>query len=95
MTANLKVEHTIYGPVSAYLTGGLGYAWTKISAYGDSNRDGGFYAQASAGLIYNVCERFELFGGARWLYLSDLNMGDTDIQLDDSWAWEIGACYNF
>lgn len=95
VTANFKVEHVIYGPVSGYVTGGAGYAWTDISAEGQSENDGGFYAQASAGLLYNINEKFELFGGARWLYLSDLGFGDATFELDDSVAWEIGARYNF
>jgi len=95
VTANIMVEHTIYGPISGYATAGAGYAWTEVSGDIDSDSDGGFYAQASLGLIYNINESFELFGGARWLYLNDLGFGDSSLELDDSFAWEIGARVNF
>jgi len=96
VTLNFKVEHAIYGPVDGYVTAGAGYAWSKISGFGSDTRDGGFYGQASAGLLYNVCERFQLFGGARWSYLSHVNLGDTGIELNNNKiGWEVGARYVF
>ena len=96
VTLDFKVEHQIYGPIDGYVTAGAGYAWSKISALGQDTRDGGFYGQASAGLIYNICERFELLGGARWSYLSHVNIGDTPLELNNNKiGWEIGARYKF
>ncbi|MBU6327976.1 MAG: hypothetical protein KGQ89_10120 [Verrucomicrobia bacterium] len=95
ITANLKLERALFGPVNFYLTGGLGYAFTDVSANGDSDNDGGFYAQASAGLLYNVNSQFELFAGGRWLYLNTLQFGAAPLDLDDAFAWEIGARVNF
>jgi|GEM_PF-1053687 len=96
VTINGKVQHQIYGPIDGYLTAGIGYAWSKVSAFGSDTTDGGFYGQASAGLLYNVCPQFQLFGGARWYYLSHVNMGDTGIDLgNDKIGWEIGARYKF
>ena len=100
ITINLKLERPLFGPVNFYLTGGLGYAFTDLSAsespgsdYSDS--DGGFYAQASAGLLYNINSQFELYAGGRWLHLSSLEFGDIPLELDDSFAWEVGARVNF
>lgn len=96
VTLNFKVERQLFGPISAYVTGGAGYAWTKFEIDGDSTDDGGFYAQASAGLIWNVNESFEVYGGARWLHLEDLDISeDFGIELEDSFAWEVGLRYNF
>jgi len=104
VTANFKVEHVIAGPVSAYLTGGLGYAWTKYSgndSYSSSSSGGGFYAQLTAGLIWNINPQWEVFGGARWIYLNDLDGAKVglnnraEIKLQDSWAWEAGIRFNF
>lgn len=95
VTANLKVEHAIYGPVSGYLSGGLGYAWSRVSAEGEDANDGGFYAQLAAGLVYNVNESFEIFAGARWLYLDSVDFGDSTFELDNSFAWEAGLRFNF
>ena len=95
VTINFKVEHAVYGPVSAYLTGGAGYAWSKVSGFGSDSTDGGFYGQLSAGLIYNINQQFEVFAGARWLYLQGVNMGDSDLELNNEFAWEVGLRYNF
>jgi len=95
ITANLKLERALFGPVNFYLTGGLGYAFTDVSADGSSDNDGGFYAQASAGLLYNVNSQFELYAGGRWLYLNSLQFGDAPLELDDAFAWEVGVRVNF
>jgi opacity protein-like surface antigen len=97
ITLNLKLERVIYGPVSAYLTGGVGYAFSDISGDGESENDGGFYAQASAGLLYNINPQWEVFGGVRWMYLDDVNFGGiaSDLNLDNDLTWEVGVRYNF
>jgi len=97
ITFNLKLERPIYGPVSGYLTGGIGYAFSNIEVSGyNSISDGGFYAQATAGLLYNVNAQFEVFAGGRWMYLSGLDFDSNyGLQLDDEFSWEVGARYNF
>lgn len=97
VTANFKVEHVIYGPVGAYLSGGVGYAWTNIESddLDIDESDGGFYAQAAAGLVWNVNESFEVFGGARWVHLESLDFGDSSFELEDTLGWEVGARFNF
>jgi opacity protein-like surface antigen len=95
ITLNLKLERPVYGPISCYLTGGVGYAFTDMELGSASDNGGGFYAQASLGLLYNINASWEIFGGARWVHLSDLDFGDNDIELDDNVAYEIGARYNF
>jgi opacity protein-like surface antigen len=100
ITMNIKFERVIYGPVSAYLTGGVGYAFSNAK-YSDGdydNSDGGFYAQASAGLIYNISPQWEVFGGVRWMYLDDVGFGgdsEFNITLENDIAWEVGVRYNF
>lgn len=95
ITINLKLERPVYGPVNFYLTGGLGYAFTDLSGDVPPESGGGFYAQASAGLIYNVNSQLELLAGGRWLHLSSLDFGDAPLDLDDALAWEVGARVNF
>ena len=97
ITLNLKLERPIYGPVNGYLTGGIGYAFSNLEVSGENSiSDGGFYAQASAGLLYNVNAQFEVFAGGRWSYLSGLEFdSNLDLELDDEFSWEVGARYNF
>ncbi len=95
VTLNFMGERNLIGGLGLYLGAGAGYAFTDIDAFGESDTDGGFIAQASAGLVYNFTESFEMFGGARWMYLESLNFGDSDLELDDEFAWEIGVRVNF
>lgn len=95
ITANVKLERSLFGPVSAYLTGGIGGAFTDISAGSESADGSGFYAQASAGLLYNINQQCEVYAGARWVHLSDLDFGDAPFELDDEIGWEVGFRYNF
>ena len=97
LTLNLKAERNLFGSVGAYLSGGLGYAWTNISIDGDDENGGGFYAQAAAGLVWNVNSSVDIYGGARWVHLNDLEFGDDDFgfELDNQLGWEIGLRYKF
>ncbi len=95
VTLNIKLERNLVAGLAVYGTAGAGYAFSNIEIDGDGERDGGFYAQASAGLLYNINESFEVYGGGRWLYLESVGIGDTDIELDNDFAWEAGVRYNF
>lgn len=102
VTINFKLERTLVGGLGIYGTVGAGYAWTKTSVdfeavYNDADEnDGGFYAQATAGLVYNFNETFAVFGGARWSYLDSVNWGNAGSLSDnDALGWEIGARYSF
>lgn len=95
ITINLKAERAFFAGIKGYISGGIGYAFTDSSFLGEDESDGGFYAQASIGLAYDINEQWEIYGGARWLYLSDLDLGLDDAELDDAVAYEIGLRYSF
>lgn len=95
VTLNVKLERRLFNPVSGYLTAGVGYAFTNISVPAGSERDGGFYAQASFGLIYNINEDYEIYAGSRWMYLDSVDFGVGDLELDSALTWEVGLRYNF
>lgn len=95
VTLNAMVERNLYAGLGCYLSGGMGYGFTDTEVLNQSDTDGGFYAQLAAGLNYKFNERFEMFGGARWVYLDSLEFGDSSLELDDGFAWEAGFRYNF
>lgn len=95
ITANIKLERQLFGQVNAYATGGLGVAFTHVSAEGSSDSGSGFYAQASVGVLYNINQHVEAYAGARWLYLNDLDFGKLPLGPDNDFAWEAGLRYNF
>ncbi|MFT4176737.1 MAG: hypothetical protein QM627_08770 [Luteolibacter sp.] len=105
VTLNVKLEKALAGNLSAYLGAGAGVAFvdTKVrSIVGrDSDDDTVFTAQVFAGLIYNITSNFEVYGGARWIYLDDSDafgaagkaLGLQD--LGDDWLVEAGLRYTF
>ena len=95
VTLNAMVERKLYAGLGCYLSGGMGYGFTDTEVLNQSDTDGGFYAQLAAGLNYKFNERFEMFGGARWVYLDSLEFGDSSLELDDGFAWEAGFRFNF
>ncbi len=107
LTINLMLERNLVGGLGFYAGGGIGYAWTdgEIDGNGpasvefDLDSSGGFYGQLSMGLYYKFTEAFSVFAGARWIYLGELEFGDSDSQLPDSsdnaWGWEGGLRFSF
>lgn len=106
VTLNYKLERRITNTLSAYMGIGAGVAFMDLEANpGDSDDDIVFFAQAFAGLLYNVTEQFEIFTGARVIYFDDpsFNLGGVDTSLDDAGfesdnvdgLFEVGARYNF
>ncbi len=96
ITINLKAERMFFAGIKGYITAGIGYAFTETDVEGlGSDDDGGFYAQATIGLAYDINEQWEIYGGARWLYLSDLDFGSDGGELDDSVGYEVGLRYSF
>lgn len=104
ITLNVKFERQLTGNLNAYFGGGLGMARVDLSvdvgSLGDfSDDDWVFTAQIFAGLSYNVTQNFEVYGGARWIYLDDADLSDgggtATLDLEDDWLFELGLRYNF
>ncbi len=97
LTLNLLAEKELFAGIKGYATGGVGYAFTTVSdiAPGTNSGAGGFYAQASLGLSYDVNEDWEIYGGARYLFLGDVDFGVPGSKLDDNVGYEVGLRYNF
>jgi opacity protein-like surface antigen len=95
VTINLKAEREFFGGIKGYITAGIGYAFTKVEFLGEDESDGGLYAQAQIGLAYDITDQWEIYGGARWMYLSGLDLGFEYVELDDAVAYEIGLRYSF
>lgn len=96
VTLNLMAEREFFAGIKGYISAGIGYAFASADVDALSNKDsGGFYAQASMGLGYDITEQWEIYGGARWLYLSSIDFDYSGAELDDAVAYEIGLRYNF
>ena len=108
ITANIKFERALSGNLNAYFGAGVGMAWIDADGHGTaapylkpsysysySDSDWVFTAQVFAGLSYKVSPVFEIYGGARWIYLADANMFGETQNIDDDWLLELGARYKF
>ena len=108
ITANIKFERAITGNLNAYFGAGLGAAYVDFSAHAPignfSQTDWVFAGQVFAGVTYNVNQHFEIFSGARWIYLDDLDVSGKgvggkkysgSVDIGDDFLFELGARYNF
>jgi opacity protein-like surface antigen len=79
-----------------YIPGGGTYPDTTATPSSSlSESDWVLTTQVFAGLSYSVAPACEIYGGARWIYLSDANLSDTNIELDDDFLLELGVRYKF
>ncbi len=89
LTLNAKLERPLFGPVSIYAAGGLGVAFLDVELDdGTSSRsddDTVFFAQLFGGFLVNLTPTFEMYAGARWIYIDqpDFTIEGTDFDLDD------------
>lgn len=105
ITANVKFERAITGNLTAYIGGGLGVARVGLDInlggyYGSySDSDWVFYSQIFGGLGYNVTPNFEVYGGARWIYMSDADFSaggeSASLELGSDCLLELGARFKF
>lgn len=101
ISINYKVERAITSNLAIYLGGGIGAAYSELDVSGGGDdEDWTFYAQVFGGLVYNITENFEVYAGARWIYLDEpefkVNGTKVNSDKDDSdWLLEAGGRVNF
>ncbi len=105
ITLNVKFERALTGNLNFYLGGGLGIARVDLDIdaggfYGDfSDDDWVFVSQIFTGMSYNVNPAFQVYGGARWLYIADADLGDRGLsgtlEVGSDYLFELGARYHF
>ncbi len=111
ITLNYKLEGPLADNFRWYVGAGLGvaiadldYKWRRRDFAGTSGQGGDddtvFAAQAFAGLIWEVNDSFEVYGGVRYIYLDgpefkfDGATVEWDDEIDDTLI-ELGARFNF
>ncbi len=86
---DLDTEHTsYYMPGPDIVTNASSPRTRKTSA-----DDTVFYAHIFAGLVYNISESFEVFGGARFIFMDDVFGNQSP--LDEEIHYELGGRFNF
>jgi len=96
ITLNYKYERQLVGNLNWYVGAGAGVMVLDGGSHSvfDGLSETEFLAQAFGGLVYNVSDSFEVFGGARYMYVTDDNLDNLDAYGDD-WLIELGVRFNF
>jgi len=99
ITLNYKYENSLVGNLNWYVGAGAGiiiFDGTVKDNIGnkESQDETEFLGQLFGGLVYNVSDSFEIFGGARYMYVTDDNLDNLDVYGDD-WFYELGVRFNF
>ena len=99
ITLNYKYECALTGKLNWYVGAGAGAALVdyevKVKGRGNaSDDDSTFYAHVFTGLVYNVSQSFEIFGGVRYIFMDDVFSG-FDSPLDEGVQYELGVRFNF
>jgi opacity protein-like surface antigen len=107
ISLNVKFERALSGNLNVYLGGGLGVAYVGLDLAGHTSEDSlsasdtdwVFYGQIFAGLSYNLSPNFQIYGGARWIYMSDADFSDrgesATLELGSDCLLELGVCFKF
>ena len=106
VTLNYKYEYSFTPSFGWYIGAGAGIAFVDselhlFSSGGDKLADDDdevFYAQIFTGVTWNVTENFEVFGGARYYFMDDVDFNVSDFEQSDSqddWIVEAGLRFNF
>jgi opacity protein-like surface antigen len=95
ITLNYKYEYMFNERFGLYAGLGAGASNVDVNVGFVSDDDWTLTAQAFAGLVYNVSENFEIYGGARYLWIDDPDLfGATFDKFDDVSAG-VGVRFNF
>lgn len=97
ITINGKLEREIAENWNVYAGAGVGFAQVDLDVTEPALSDDDWVLtfQAFTGVQYDINESWEAYGGARWIYYDDADLGGLTLDLDDDFLFELGARYNF
>lgn len=95
VTLNYKYEYMFNEAFGLYIGAGAGASNVDVSAGPFSDDDWVFTAQAFAGVVFNVTPNFEIYAGARYLWLDDVSLFGANIDDLDDVGVGAGIRFNF
>lgn len=95
ITLDYKYEYMFNESFGLYAGVGAGASLVDISAGFVSDDDWVFTAQAFAGLVYNVSPSFEIYAGARYIWMDDVSLFGASIDDLDDVGVGAGLRFNF
>lgn len=95
VTLNYKMEYYFNDAFSFYAGLGGGAAFVNNDVLGFSDDSVEFTAQVFAGFGYDVSSNFQLYTGARWVWVDDSEIGGGAVDIGDDIGLELGARFKF
>jgi opacity protein-like surface antigen len=95
VTLNYKHEFMFTDAFGLYVGLGAGASGVDVSAGFLEDDDWVFTAQAFAGLVYNATPNFEIYAGARYMWLDDVSLFGANIDDLDDVGVGAGIRFNF
>ena len=95
VTFNYKMEYYFTDQFSFYAGAGAGAAFVNNDVLGFSDDSVEFTAQVFAGLGYDVTSNFQIYTGARWVWVDDSDLRGASVDIGDDVGLELGARFKF
>jgi opacity protein-like surface antigen len=95
VTLNYKMEYYFTDAFSFYAGAGAGAAFVNNDVLGFSDDSVELTAQVFAGLGYDVTSNFQIYTGARWVWVDDSDLRGAAVEIGDDVGLELGARFKF
>ena len=95
VTFNYKMDYNFTDSFSFYLGAGAGAAFVSNDFPGFSDDTVELAAQVFAGFGYDVTPNFQLYTGARWIWIDDSDIAGVAVDIGDDVGVELGARFKF
>ncbi len=92
---NYRAETIAANKLGFYFGAGAGFARTSVSGFGVSDDDTSFGAQAFTGVNYQASETVTLHLGARYLWIDEVKLFGTSLEVGDEVAISAGISFRF
>lgn len=95
VTFNYKMEYYFTDSFSFYAGAGAGAAFVNNDVLGFSDDSVELTAQVFAGVGYDVTSNFQIYTGARWVWVDDSDLRGAAVEIGDDVGLELGARFKF
>jgi hypothetical protein len=95
VTFNYKMDYHFTDAFSCYAGAGAGAAFVNNDLLAFSDDSVEFTAQIFAGIGYDLNPNFQIYTGARWIWVDDSDLRGASVEIGDDVGLELGARVKF
>lgn len=95
LTINYRLESTAADKIGYHFGLGAGVAFTDVSGFGLSDNGSSFAAQAFAGVSYQAAPTVKLHAGVKYIWIDDVKLFGTKVDVGDDLALTAGVSVKF